>query len=243
MTPSEAKRILLLHRPWLSEPPDAETAGALGLVARDPELKRWWEEHLACQETIRARFNELPVPAHLRSILLAERKVIHLVFWQRPPFWIAAAAACLLVIGIAAQMLQPQPPDRFADFRSRMVRSALRQYSMDIATNDMRQVRQFLAGRGAPADYALPPGLERLALTGGAALKWRGNPVAMVCFNRGDSEMLYLFVMDRSVVKDAPPAAPQLAKVNRLVTVSWSDGHRAYVLAGPEEVDFANKYL
>ena len=212
-------------------------------VACNPELKQWWEDHLACQETIRARFNEIPAPAYLRSRLLAERKVIRLAFWQRPPFWIAAAAACLLLIGVAAQMLQPRALDRFADFRSRMVRSALRQYSMDIATNDMRQVRQFLAGHGAPADYALPRGLERLSLAGGAALKWRGNPVTMVCFNRGDSEMLYLFVMDRSVVKDAPPAAPQLAKVNRLVTVSWSDDHRAYVLAGPEELDFANKYL
>jgi hypothetical protein len=243
MTISQAKEILLLHRPWLSEPPDAETAEALALAERDAELKRWWEEHLACQQVLRAKLREVPMPAHLKESILTERKLIRPAFWQRPPFWLAAAAACALLVGISALLLQPRAPDRFVDFRARMVRSALRQYSMDIVTNDMRQVRQFMAARGAPADYALPPGLGRLSLTGGAALKWRSAPVAMVCFDRGDKEMLYLFVMDRAVVSDAPPTAPQVEKVNKLVTVSWTEGDRAYMLAGPEEADFARKYL
>ena len=243
MTTSEAKHILPLYRPWRNEPPDAEITEAFALAARDPDLARWWEEHLVCQQALRARFRELPVPAHLKESILAERKMIRPAFWPRPPFWLAVAAACAVLIGIAAFMLQPRTPDRFADFRSRMVRSALRQYSMDIVTNDMRQVRQFLAGRGVPADYTLPPGLQRLSPTGGASLTWRSKPVAMVCFDRGDREMLYLFVLDRTVVKDAPPASPQVTKVNKLVTVSWSEGDRAYVLAGPEESDFAKKYL
>lgn len=243
MTMPEAKQVLLLHRPWLGEAPDAETSEALALAGRDQGLGRWWANHLACQQALRAKLREMPAPARLKESILAERKVLRPALWQRPAVWLAAAAACVLLIGIAALMMQPRTPDRFADFRSRMVRSALRQYSMDIVTNDMQSVRQFMAERGAPANYALPPGLERLSLTGGAALKWRSAPVAMVCFDRGDKEMLYLFVMDRAVVKDAPPASPQVEKVNRLVTVSWSDGDRAYVLAGPEEADFARKYL
>lgn len=244
MTTVEAKQILLFHRPWLGEIPDAETSQALALAKSDAALGQWWDDHLACQQVLRAKLRELPTPARLKESILAERKVIRPAFWQRPPVWLATAAACALLIGIAALMLQPpRTPDRFADFRSRMVRSALRQYSMDIVTNDMQQVRQFMAVRGAPADYALPSGLGRLSLTGGAALKWRSNPVAMVCFDRGDKEMLYLFVMDRTMVKDAPPGTPQVQKVNRLVTVSWSEGDRTYVLAGHEEADFAKKYL
>ncbi len=243
MTMPEAKQILLLHRPWLRESPDAATSEALALAGRHQELGRWWADHLACQQALRAKLREIPVPPHLKANLLAELKVARPDFWHRPPVWLAIAAACVLLIGIAALILQPRTPDRFADFRSRMVRSALRQYSMDIVTNDMQQVRQFMAGRGAPANYTLPRGLERLSLTGGAALKWRSAPVAMVCFDRGDKEMLYLFVMDRTMVKDAPPGTPQVQKVNRLVTVSWSEGDRAYVLAGPEEADFSRKYL
>ena len=243
MRTSEAKQILLLYRPWLGEPPDTQTAEALALVAREPELKGWWENHLACQQALCAKFSEIPLPANLRASLLAERKTIRPAFWQRPPLWLAAAAACLLLMGVWALLLQPRIPDRFADFRARMVRNALRQYSMDIITNDMQEVRQFLAKRGAPADYALPNGLRRLSLTGGGYLKWRSQPVAMVCFDRGDKQMLFLFVLDRSVVKDAPPATPELTKVNKLVTASWSEGDKTYVLAGPEETDFVKKYL
>ncbi len=290
MTTPEAKQILLLHRPWLGESTDAETAAALGLAKRDLELKRWWEEHLASQQALRSKLRAMPSPAHLRKAILnaqqgrtlksadnriressagpetqageairaprapmsgtetgteftATLNVLRPVFWQRPQVWLAAAAALVLLVGITALLRQPRVPDKFADFRSRMVRSALRQYSMDIVTNDMQQVRQFMAAHGAPADYALPGGLERLPLTGGAALKWRSAPVAMVCFDRGNQEMLYLFVMDRSVFKDAPPQSPEIEKVNKLMTVSWSAGDRTYVLAGPEEAGFARKYL
>jgi len=52
-----------------------------------------------------------------------------------------------------------------------------------------------------------------------------------------------LFVLRRSAVKDAPAASPQVAKVNKLMTAGWSLGDQAYLLAGPEEVDFARKYL
>lgn len=243
MTTWEAKQILLPHRPWLGEPSDAETVEALTLAEREPELGRWWAEHLACQQALRAKFRALPVPAQLRETLLAERKVLWPVFWQRPPFWLATAAALVLLLGLAIQFSQPRVPDHFADFRSRMVRSALRQYNMDIVTNDMPTVRQFMAARGAPADYSIPTGLGRLSLAGGAALKWRSHPVSMVCFERGDKEMLYLFVLDRARVKDAPPTTPQVERVNKLVTVSWCEGDRAYVLAGPEEAGFAEKYL
>ena len=55
--------------------------------------------------------------------------------------------------------------------------------------------------------------------------------------------MLFLFVLNRSAIKDPPPAAPRLAKVNALLTASWTQGDKAYVLAGPEEVNFLQKYL
>ena len=114
---------------------------------------------------------------------------------------------------------------------------------MDIKTNDMRMVRQDLASRGAPSDYVVPPGLERLRLTGGGRLTWRTNPVAMVCFDRGDRQMVFLFVLDRSAVKDPPPTTPRLHKVNELLTASWTQGDKTYVLAGPEEAGFLQKYL
>jgi len=37
-----------------------------------------------------------------------------------------------------------------------MVRTALRDYRMDIVTNDLNQIRLFMKTNGAPADYVLP---------------------------------------------------------------------------------------
>ena len=65
----------------------------------------------------------------------------------------------------------------------------------------------------------------------------------MVCFDRGDRQMLYLFVMNRSAVQDPPSASPVVAKVSKLITASWTQGDKTYVLAGPEEANFTGKYL
>jgi hypothetical protein len=138
--------------------------------------------------------------------------------------------------------MKPRTPDRFADYQARMVRTVLREYRMDLVTNDMREIRQFMAAKGAPADYVLTKGLEDLRLTGAGFLRWRSQPVAMVCFNRGDNEMLFLFVMDRSAVKDPPPVEPQLARVSKLKTARWTKDDKTYILAGPEDSDF-QKYL
>jgi uncharacterized membrane protein YbaN (DUF454 family) len=220
---------------------------ALALARQDPELGRWFEQHRAFQKSMRAGLQQIEVPAHLRTSLLARMQVQPTVVtppaWWRNPVWLAAAAVVVLLLGLAAVWWQPRHADRFANYRSRVLGQALRDYRMDLETNDMQQVRQLMASRGAPADYDLTRGLEQLQLTGGGRLTWRNNPVTMVCFDRGDKRMLYLFVMKRSAVKDPPPKTPQLAIVHQMVTASWVQGDNTYVLAGPEEPDFVKKYL
>ena len=247
MTSIEAREILLLYRPGAADAADPQMAEALALARQDPELGRWFEQHRAFQKAMRAGFRQIEVPAHLKTSLLiqkpAQRTFVTPQFWWRRPVWLSAAAAVLLMLGLAGAWLRPRSPDRFANFQSRMVGAAQLQYRMDLETNDMQQVRQFMASRGAPADYDMTRGLERLQLTGGGRLTWRSNPVTMVCFDRGDKQMLFLFVMKRSAVKDPPPETPQLAKVRQMLAASWTHGDNSYVLAGPEEADFLKKYL
>jgi len=250
---SEAKEILLLYRPGTAELADPQMTEALALARQDPELGRWFEQHRAFQKAMRAGFHQIEVPAHLRTSLLARMQTQPTVItppalgrtppWWRNPVWLAAAAAVVLLLGLAGAWRQPRPADRFANYRSRVLGEALRDYRMDVMTNDMRQVRQFMASRGAPADYGLTRGLEHLQLTGGGQLTWRSKPVTMVCFDRGDKKMLFLFVMNRSAIKDPPPKTPQLAKVRQLLTASWTQGENTYVLAGSEEAGFPGKYL
>ena len=247
MNSAEAKKVLLLYRPGTADVADPQMAEALELAHRDPDLGRWFEQHRAFQKAMRAKFQQIEVPAHLKASLLiqgaAQPRIITPQAWWRSPVWLSAAAVVLLLLGLAGAWLKPRTPDRFANYQTRMVSQVLREYRMDLVTNDMRQIRQFMAQRGAPADYDVTQGLERLQLTGGGLLTWRSNPVAMVCFDRGDKQMLFLFVMKRSALKDPPPETPQLTRVREMLTASWTRGDKTYFLAGPEEGDFVRKYL
>lgn len=243
MNPEQARQILLLYRPGTADAEDPEIREAIALAGREPELARWFAEHCAFQESLRAQFRQIEVPADLRERILAGKKIVPLPVWYRRPAVLAAAAIIVLFLGLVGIWLRMKTPDHFSQFRDRMVSTALREYRMDLVTNDMSQLREFMAASGAPSNYEVTPGLARLELTGGGLIRWQSHPVAMVCFNRGDNQMLFLFVLNRAAIKETPPEAPQVTTVHELVTVSWSHGDKTYVLAGPPEADFVKKYL
>jgi hypothetical protein len=143
-------------------------------------------------------------------------------------------ASAVVILAALSWMWWPEPTEgtQLADFRGRMVRTALREYVMDIHTTDMEEVRRHLQSRNAPADYRLPSGFENLSVAGGGLLRWRNQPVSMVCFERGGGELLFLFIIDRAAVRNEPGSHPEFAQVNRLMTASWSVDDRVYLLAG-----------
>jgi hypothetical protein len=241
MTPRQAQEILLLYRSG-RDPMDADTLAALQMAESDPGLREWWQQQQTFHRLCRESVNQISVPDGLRTALLQESKTIRPAFWQKPAIWLSAAAAIVLLAGYVTWNTR-HLPDRFVHYRQRVIGTALRQYRMDIVTEDMSQVRQFLASRGVPADYQVPTGLQKLKLTGGGLLRWRNNPVGMICFDRGDKQMLYLFVMNRTALKDPPPPIPQIGETQTVVAASWTEKDRVYVLAGPPEKGFREKYL
>jgi hypothetical protein len=246
MTVHEAKTVLLRYRPGTDDVDDPEVAQALDFAREDPELKRWLEHEQACQVAIRSKLRGITAPQDLKQKLLAEPKVLRPDFRRSRTLLIAAAALVVLSVVAALVWNRPDTSPRFAQFQSRMVSTVLRQYRMDVATNDMAAVRGHMAKNGAPSDYVMTPGLERVPLAGGGFLRWQGNPVSMVCFYRRqtpqDTAMLYLFVMRKSALKGPPSATPQIQKIKGMSTLSWTEGENIYMLAGPEEPGFAEKY-
>lgn len=235
MTILEAKQILLTWRPGCPEREDASVREALALAAAEPELKQWLDAHRGFQESATRSLRAMPVPASLREAILARaRKVERLPerrWWRQPAGW-GAAAAVLLVLGLALLLLPPGSPGSVEVFRSRMVGAVLRQYTMDIVTNDMVAVRSFLDTRRAPADYVLPEKLGRLPVSGAGVLSWQDRKVSMVCLESPRRGILFLFVVDAASVRPEASPGRAFAAVNELATLTWTNGGRTYVLAG-----------
>ncbi len=241
----QAKRILIGYRPGIDDDSDAEVKEALRLVETDEQLRKWLEHQRAWHGAIRAHLNKIHVPPDLAWQILAQRRIAA-PLWRRREFLVAAAAACLLLLAISAfWWRRTDEESTFAAFRSRMVRFAVREYRMDIVTNDATEVRQFLAKGGAPADYTLPRGLESRPVIGGARLSWQGHPVSMVCLSAETKETLFLFVVNRTDVRDgtAPAQAPEIVSLHRLNAAAWTLGDRIYLLAAPLEEPELRKLL
>ena len=246
MDSRQAKEILTRYRPGTDDATDPEVAEALEQSRRDPELGRWFEQHLACQTAIRERLRQLPVPAGLKEKILAGKIAVEMPDgWPQPVFQVLAAAAMIaLTIGLAWFWLQPGERKGFAAFQNRMVRNAQRGYTMEITTTNLDEIRRYLAAHEARADYVLPAALEKLPGDGGAVLRWQNKKVAMVCFDSGNHNELYLFVVPRSDLPDAPVMVePQFSRIGKLTAASWSAGDKTYVLAGNGDEQFLRKYL
>lgn len=246
MNHDDAKNILLLYRPETADAADPQMAEALALVKQDVELARWFGEYRVRQEVLRAKFRQIPVPAGLKEQIISEQAAREkIIVWRRYPTLTAVAAILVIGFALAAIWRQLPPPDNtLAIYQNRMVGVALRGYAMDLATNNPTQVRAYLEQNHAPADYVLPAPLEKVALTGCAIQSWQGDKVSMICFRTGkplppgQPGDLWLFVVDRASVKNAPSAGPpQLAKVNQLITATWTQGDKLYLLgtAGDEQ--------
>jgi hypothetical protein len=242
VTIEKAKQVLLLFRSERDLEQDPELQEAYRLAQKEPELARWFEQHRHFQTAMRQKFRQIKAPEALKAELLAGDKIVRPV-WPARQVWLAAAAAVVIFIGVALLLPWRTVPDRFADYRERMVGTALREYRMDLLTGDVAQLRQFAAAHGTPADFVVPNGLTKLQLTGGGELRWRSNPVTMICYDRGDKQMLFLFVLKKTALKDPPPSAPVLTKVHDLPAASWTQGDNTYVLAGPDEKNFLGKYI
>lgn len=231
----EAKQILLTWRPGCPEREDARVREALAQVSVEPELKEWLSAHRALQERTARALREMPVPGSLRdAILQRARKVEPLLVspWRQQPMAWGVAAAVALILGLALFWTGDDSGGSVEVFRSRMVGAVLRQYTMDIVTNDMGAVRAFLATRQAPADYVLPEKLDRLPVSGAGVLSWRDGKVSMVCLDSPQRGTLFLFIVDAAAVKSDAASGKAFAPVNELATVTWTKGGRTYVLAG-----------
>lgn len=239
MNTHDAKRILTDYRPGRSEN-SREVTEALALVERDPELNEWFSGQQRFHANVKKSLRTIEVPADLKTRILSGKKVVPL--WRKTIPLYAAAAAAIILIGVATMWFQRSDEQiTFAGYQDRMVGFALREYRMDVLSEDPQVIRNFLRKQGAPADFQLPRGLAQLPVMGGARLSWQGAPVSMVCYKLKDKEIAYLFVTEETASKTeaALSAVPTFGTTKGLQTATWKQGANVFFLAaplGPEEM-------
>lgn len=233
MTDHEIQTILLRRRPGTDDDHLPEVREALAATARNPALQQWARDHDQLQGNLRSKLRNLPTPAGLREQILSEVPQPGSSSVNRRQLLLAGALTLLAAaVFLPSWLRQPHPETRFATFRSRMVRTALRGYAMDQTTASAGEIRRYLTSRQAHGDWAVVPGLDREPLMGCAVLTWRDQPATMICYGAGSSPTYWLFVVDAATLPDPPEAAPPtFAAVNRLTTASWTTGGKTYILA------------
>src|SRR5208282_1604959 len=108
MNRDEAKNILLLYRPGTADVGDPQIIEALALTQRDQELARWFGEHCARQEVLRAKFWQIPVPAGLKEQIISEQAAQEkAIIWQRNIVLTAVAATVVALLVLATVWLRP----------------------------------------------------------------------------------------------------------------------------------------
>jgi len=251
MTRKEAQEILLLYRPSFDDPDDEPMQEALDLARQDPELAAWFEQHCQLQRKLIAVFKEIRVPEGLKEQIISERKSRFAIGKQR--LTMAAACVCILASAllIAGQLglLRLRPSDTFASFRERVVGDVQRTYpNMDLVTNSLPEIERYLAKRGQ-LNISIPDQLAKVQATGCVLFPWHGRTVSMICFQSPKAPSptapdVFLFVLDRSDINAAPAnSTPEVKRVKNLVTASWTQGDKIYLLSGVVEEALLRRYL
>jgi hypothetical protein len=254
---NEAKTILLLYRPGTADAEDPQIAEALALAKREPGLARWLEEHCARQEALHHKFRHIAVPAGLKEQIISEQaaRIVTISRRRRNTVFAAMAAMTAVVILLIASSSYWFPhrqndDNTLAIYRNQMIGIALRGYGMDLTTNDPVQVRAYLAQNKGPADYVLPAALQGTDVTGCAIEGWQNVRVSMICFRTGrplppnQSSDLWLFVVDRASLKDAPAAGQtRFIAGNQLITAVWSQDDKVYLLGTTGDESTIRKFL
>lgn len=243
MTTQEAKLILQAYRPGSSDVSDPFFADALELARNDEKLGKWFAQQCAFDQTmVGALRSEVP-PATLRSAILAIKTAPPSSKRMKPRsalgIFVSLAALVMLFIGITLFNHGSHDGTRVGGMTvAAFTREALdikEQGKISLATksSDPNQLRKWLAERGAPNDFVVPPGLVGIPSLGCQSYDVGGTKVSLICFDLGNNRVAHLFVVDKSALADASRnSSPNLREENGLAFATWTSGDKSYVLTG-----------
>jgi uncharacterized membrane protein YbaN (DUF454 family) len=232
MDEQDARLILQACRPG-ADADDPQVAEALEEVARNPKLARWFAEEQAFDRAIAAHLEAVPAPLGLKTRILAN---------AAPPAesrqwsWaarLAAVAALLFLLAQIISLFRASAPAStvIPDYAREMVSFIRLVPPLEMESHDLDAIKRWLAKKDA-APMDVPPQLAALKPVGCRVLSFRGQKVALICFQRSEDRLAHLFVVDRAAMpKMKPGAKPVFVDAGGWTTASWAENDRVYMIA------------
>jgi hypothetical protein len=204
MNSDTAKEILSAYRSKDRDGADPTFREALRQMESDADLKKWFDDQLDLDRTIRQKLAAIEPPADLQAKILARirgEKVRRSAF-ALPPAWLAVAA-CLVLGGLALFFSTSSGgSDRFQEFKSDALAMVSKQGGpdLDLETPNLTETQSFLREHKAPFYEALPSRLKLMETAGCRAFVWKDYPASLTCFRLPDGLLLHLVVIDKAAM-------------------------------------------
>jgi hypothetical protein len=217
---------------------DPEFAAALRALEIDPELAAWFKAEQEFDAAMRAKLQQVSVPAGLKNDILQNQKISPA---KKPLAWRSlAAAAAIAVAGFLAWRMLP----------SRTAADSLAMRAIDYSeTMPPLQMVCFDANAVAAwvneqpslknANFIRVHGTSSMHLMGASAIEWEGKPVALLCL-QNDRRMAMVYLFRGSDFK-VPTESPRVFRHGDWISKTGRVGQNDYVLTtrgGANDLDF-----
>jgi hypothetical protein len=150
------------------------------------------------------------------------------------PTWLALAATVALAAGVGFLVMPrggPRVPLAEVDAAiPQMTRAHEHPFATD--DGDIGKIRAWLASNHGATGFDVPAGLRGIHGMGCEVASVNGAKVSIVCFEMPGGGAAHLYVMDRSALRNPPPADhAEIQRRDGIAMASWSDARHSYILA------------
>ena len=253
MNNEHIKEILSAYRDDLPVDESPGVAEALAALETDADLRAWFDEEKRFDEEFGAALNAIPLPAGLAQRILEEApassaleatpetKVVR--FPRRRLWWAAAAAVVFTAVSLVKYFAFPPPVDfpgstftSAQEFREDMAYYANSRFVLAHMTKDLTDARDWLKKHHSPTYEETPHPIVEFEGMGCTTFKWGPHQVSLVCFENESSEIVHLFVVDKSALSELLPADELQANevLDKLETGGWMTESKLYLFVGSE---------
>lgn len=232
MDNNKAQLRLAVYRRTGEDAQDSFFTEALQQAEKDPALREWLADQQAFDAQFGAALSEIRAPREGRALIEATmmRRPARRIRWW--PMAMAASIAVLFALYVSFGRPRGVTLPQTASVAEMAHHLTEHHASIGLMSGDYVKLRAWIAERGGPLPERLPPMLTQLSVLGCQTWETDRGKVSLVCFVRGNKEMIHLYVFedlrDGAALPDV--SAPRFERAGEWSFALWKDDGRTYAL-------------